>query len=199
MYLLIFLTILASAGFIQAELVPLSPAQKQEFVDVHNSWRAKASGTAMKKMKWNNDLAKFAEKVASRCRFSHSSGDERKNLAGFSYVGENLYATTGTAKPSDVVNNWSNEIQDYNLATNQCRAGKECGHYTQVVWASTSDIGCAVAKCNPIQGWLAGQVVFCDYGPGGNINGQRPYEKGAAGSKCQQIGMKKDAQGLCVK
>lgn len=80
---------------------------------------------------WNDKLAKFAETTASKCIFGHSAKKERTKLAGFGYVGENVYA--GVNKPEKmerVVDAWGSEIQDYDLQTNKCKG--VCGHYTQV-------------------------------------------------------------------
>jgi len=45
------------------------------------------------------------------------------------------------------------------------------GHYTQMVWRTTREIGCAVAKRTDISGY----IVVCRYSPAGNIIGQKPY------------------------
>jgi pathogenesis-related protein 1 len=45
-----------------------------------------------------------------------------------------------------------------------------CGHYTQLVWADTEAVGCAVAR-NPTQTY---EVWVCNYTPGGNFAGERP-------------------------
>ncbi|KAL0483397.1 pathogenesis-related protein [Acrasis kona] len=89
------------------------------------------------------------------------------------YLGENIYASTADkAKPSDAVTYWINESKDYNYKTNTCAAGKVCGHYTQVVWRSSTKIGCARVKCSNIK---YGATILCNYEPGGNYNGQKPY------------------------
>lgn len=51
-----------------------------------------------------------------------------------------------------------------------------CGHYTQLVWANTRFVGCARWHCS---GLRYPSSIVCDYGPGGNINGQRPYQAGS--------------------
>lgn len=49
-----------------------------------------------------------------------------------SYVGENLFITTGKADMTFVVDYWYSEVENYNIDTLTCDAGKICGHYTQV-------------------------------------------------------------------
>jgi pathogenesis-related protein 1 len=46
------------------------------------------------------------------------------------------------------------------------------GHYTQVVWRASVRIGCAIVECPSV---TFHSVVLCDYSPGGNIQGQKPY------------------------
>ncbi|KAF6254800.1 CAP domain-containing protein [Scenedesmus sp. NREL 46B-D3] len=48
------------------------------------------------------------------------------------------------------------------------------GHFTQVVWRSSSTIGCAVQSCkNGLggTGWQQGSLVVCRYSPAGNVLG----------------------------
>ncbi|KAI8803838.1 CAP domain-containing protein [Cladochytrium replicatum] len=42
-------------------------------------------------------------------------------------------------------------------------------HYTQVVWKSTTKVGCAKLQST------CGEVVVCNYSPVGNILGQKPF------------------------
>ena len=48
-------------------------------------------------LKWDEKLAEFAAKTASTCVMSHSTTAARTNLAGFSYVGENLASGASTS------------------------------------------------------------------------------------------------------
>jgi hypothetical protein len=43
------------------------------------------------------------------------------------------------------------------------------GHYTQVVWKTTTEIGCGMATGS------ANDYLVCQYSPGGNVIGQAPY------------------------
>ncbi len=43
------------------------------------------------------------------------------------------------------------------------------GHYTQLVWRGTRDVGCAKVFCS---GYM---IVVCNYNPPGNVLGLRPY------------------------
>ncbi|MEQ2281632.1 hypothetical protein AMECASPLE_032434, partial [Ameca splendens] len=58
-----------------------------------------------------------------------------------------------------------------------------------VVWASSYKVGCAVQLCpNGVKNFTAreGAIFVCNYGPGGNVIGRRPYEtNGAPCSRCK--------------
>jgi hypothetical protein len=72
---------------------------------------------------------------------------------------------------------WAAEAPDYDYATNTCKAGQVCGHYTQIVWRSTTAVGCAFRTCTTGSPFGSGSWDFwvCDYAPPGNYVGQRPY------------------------
>jgi hypothetical protein len=48
-----------------------------------------------------------------------------------------------------------------------------CGHYTQVVWRKTRELGCGYATCKR-DGFLV-EFWACNYSPAGNVRGQEPY------------------------
>lgn len=85
------------------------------------------------------------------------------------YVGENIYGSGGAASGVDAVALWAAEEADYDYGTNSCSG--VCGHYTQIVWASSLEVGCGIHSC---PGLTYGNTVVCNYGPGGNSGGP-PY------------------------
>jgi pathogenesis-related protein 1 len=131
-------------------------------VAAHNSIRDKVG---VPPLVWSDALAQVAEewanKLMSTGQFMHSS-DLR--------YGENLYQISGpgaTSSAFEVVNAWAGEAAVYDYATNTCRG--RCGHYTQIVWRDTKQVGCAVAHDSRREVWV------CEYAPFGNIIGERPY------------------------
>jgi len=51
-----------------------------------------------------------------------------------------------------------------------------CGHFTQVVWKTTTEIGCALVDCpkdTAMPGYRS-QFLVCQYNPGGNTAGSHP-------------------------
>jgi uncharacterized protein YkwD len=144
------------------------PPQMQGMSAAHNAERASVNppaNPAIPSITWSNQIAAVAQAHAEQCVFQHSNNP----------YGENIYATSGSATPQDVVGSWASEKANYNYASNTCNG--VCGHYTQVVWADSLNLGCGVANCNqnsPLGGgsW---QMWVCNYDPPGNFNGQRPY------------------------
>ena len=150
-------------------------------VAAHNSWRAQV-GT--QPLGWNNDLATVAQQWADQlattggCRLAHRP-DLATVLPGGA-LGENLYIASASPNPPvvtgrDAVNSWGNEIQWYDAATHTCNApaGESCGHYTQVVWSTTTEVGCGTATC--ASGGFQSVIWVCNYRPAGNVAGQNPF------------------------
>jgi len=148
--------------------------QDQAMLDAHNQVRANAQpapSPALRPLNWSGDAAATAQAWAKGCTFSHNPnlGDLGENLAAFYPVG------SGT--PEGVVQGWAAEAQNYDYATDTC--GSACGHYTQLVWRATTAVGCARATCtaasSPFANGQSWDLWVCDYDPGGNILGQKPY------------------------
>lgn len=72
--------------------------------------------------------------------------------------------------PTQVTDSWGAEKADYNYAANSCADGEMCGHYTQMVWKSSTEMGCGMAFCSDDS-----QVWVCNYRPPGNYAGRKPY------------------------
>ena len=135
---------------------PLAPVAKA-FVDEHNKLRAKHCAPPLA---WSPRLADIAQKWADtlrakHCAFEHSGGQTGENLAA---------GTIGALDPAGTVDYWYSEIKAYNF-----RSGgfsEQTGHFTQVVWKSTTAVGCGHSQCNGMDIWV------CEYDPAGNWEGQ---------------------------
>ena len=125
----------------------------------HNQYRERLG---LRPLKWSAKLAAVAQKWAGTLIQRHQFQHQR---AGF---GENLFEMRGgAATPDDVVHDWAAESLDYDYRSNRCSS--LCGHYTQMVWRTTSEVGCAVSRGGGREVWV------CEYNPPGNVIGQRPY------------------------
>jgi pathogenesis-related protein 1 len=147
----------------------------REMISAHNSVRISATpapNPALPTLTWSTDAAATAQAWADRCQFQHNPNLHSLNL------GENIAAATPNGlTTAGVVQNWASESAYYNYGSNSCAGGQTCGHYTQIVWRNTTQLGCAMAKCTQNSPFGSGQWWFwvCDYSPPGNFVGQRPY------------------------
>lgn len=151
-------------------------------LDAHNSWRKRVGVTELnwspvledKAIAWAKKL-----KESNDCVMKHSGPGE--NLFWGSPLKTATKKGTGSWKvqsqvkevsEQQVVDSWGSEIQWYSYKNNSCSApaGKSCGHYTQLVWAETTEVGCGKAICSDLS-----QVWVCSYDPPGNMNGKNPY------------------------
>ncbi|HWO21420.1 MAG TPA: CAP domain-containing protein [Kofleriaceae bacterium] len=167
-----------------AELPPSAtgePAALAGITAAHNQVRAMvATSTPLPPLVWDPTLAATAAAWVAMCRDQQAptgliDHNPNRSVGQPYYVGENVYGTTALPSSStaqQAVNSWASEAVNYNYATNTCAAGSVCGHYTQIVWRSTTKIGCALGDCPSLRYRTS---LVCDYGPGGNISGQRPY------------------------
>lgn len=129
---------------------------------------------------WDPNLAALAQDWANQVvglnPVPHRPPDQRPG------IGENTFMAYSIGAPVDqsvaaAMQFWAGEQQYYNYDTNSCAEGQECGHYTQLVWSTTTQVGCgqAVSSVNGAE-----YVVWvCNYAPAGNltVNGEklRPY------------------------
>jgi len=136
----------------------------------HNAARAAVMPVAtpsLPLMAWSSTVAASAQAFTDKCVFADTSGP----------YGSNAFAGTGTYTPADVVAAWVGEDADYDYATNSCAQGKECGHYTQVVWRDSIGLGCGLTNCTDNNPFGNGpwQLWVCNYDPAGNYVGMKPY------------------------
>ncbi|XP_047405755.1 glioma pathogenesis-related protein 1 [Sciurus carolinensis] len=167
----------------------------KECVRIHNKFRSEEgsvdSGFECQirdfKLTWDPALAKIAKAWAKTCQFKHNPQLKSHHSLhpNFTSLGENIW--TGSIQlfsESSAISNWYDEIQDYDFNTRRCT--KVCGHYTQVVWANSYKVGCAVQFCPRVSGFESlsnGAHFICNYGPAGNYP-TWPYKKGGTCSAC---------------
>lgn len=155
----------------------LTRKEQVEMVKSHNAWRQRVGAPDLT---WSNTLATTAQHYATTlsqvgCEMRHSGNGYGENLYWSSpniksySSGRKIYELKAVSA-KDVAKPWADEIKDYDYYNNTCRQGSMCGHYTQMVWKSTTEVGCGKAICsNNAQIWV------CNYNPAGNVVGQKPY------------------------
>ena len=152
----------------------------ENFVPAHNAVRARHG---LPPLAWSPSLAQYARQWAEQLRRSNNCRMRHRPYSGrfAQQYGENLFWvdpkrwSDGRVEqhrftPAMVTNAWADEERDYRYRSNRCKRGKICGHYTQIVWRDTSEIGCARVACRD-----QSQLWVCNYNPPGNWNGQWPY------------------------
>ncbi|KAJ5644487.1 hypothetical protein N7507_010498 [Penicillium longicatenatum] len=128
---------------------------------------------------WNETLVKYAQSWAETCIWKHSDGPYGENLA------------FGYPNATAAVEAWGDEGRLYNFKK-PTGFTEATGHFTQLVWKSTEEVGCAAVNCgytedfskvrregdglvsrtaadgsSRAQGWY----VVCEYTPPGNVVG----------------------------
>lgn len=126
------------------------PQDLEPVLAFHNAVRANYSAQPLE---WNNTLAVYAQNyvLSKNCVFEHSGGP----------YGENL-ALAGSAL--DGASMWANEAKDYDYRNPQF--SESTGHFTQMVWANTTQLGCGTAMCDN------SVYLVCEYYPRGNMAGE---------------------------
>ena len=133
--------------------------------------------------------------------------------AEYEHVGQNLGFINSSAPDIDVDKSmneltmlWYDEVaifeSDWVNETMDRGPDVKVGHYTQMIWADTSEIGCAVSYYSSDtnnETWY--HIVYvCNYGPGGNYLGLPVYEIGEPSSACGGgLEPSEDYEGLCGK
>ncbi|ELW70508.1 Glioma pathogenesis-related protein 1 [Tupaia chinensis] len=136
---------------------------------------------------WDPELSRISKAWAKNCKFGHNPrlGPPHKLHPNFTSLGENIWTgSLSLFSVSSAIINWYKEIQYYDFRTRRCN--KVCGHYTQVVWAQSYKVGCAVQFCPRVDGFESlsnGAHFVCNYGPAGNYP-TWPYKKGSTCSAC---------------
>uniref|UniRef100_A0A673TXV4 GLIPR1 like 1 n=1 Tax=Suricata suricatta TaxID=37032 RepID=A0A673TXV4_SURSU len=161
---------------------------KDSCVEAHNVMRGKVWPPAadMKHMTWDDALAKIAKAWASKCQFKHNTCASKSYGCHptFEYIGENIWlGALIIFSPKSAVDAWFNETEFYDYNTLAC--SKVCGHYTQVVWANSYKVGCAIKMC-PNLGRHQTVIFVCNYGPAGNYPNRPPYTEGDSCSLCSE-------------
>jgi hypothetical protein len=143
------------------------PPHEQEWLAAHNAARADAGAPPLA---WNDELARDAEdwaiELADRGDLDHASAKIRKGQ------GENLWrGPKDRFAPWQMIDLFVAEKRAFRPGTfpDVSRTGRwsDVGHYTQIIWPETEEVGCATARNRKHE------VLVCRYWPAGNVMGHR--------------------------
>lgn len=131
-----------------------NPAVVARILKYHNDLRAQ-HGTPP--LRWSGVLAKSAQTWTNQCIFGH-------NIAALRSAGYGENVAMGFSTFDDAVKAWLAEGSLYNY--NNPGFSDATGHFTQAIWKSTTQVGCA--NTNTCSG---GKMYSCRYFPAGNYIG----------------------------
>ncbi len=123
----------------------------QQWLALHNKVRQQHQ---VADLVWSETLAKSAQNFVNHCPSGHS---------GVAY-GENIFFASAQFPLKDVFHHWYKEESLYDYR--RPRLSKHTGHFTQIVWKNTTQVGCAY-KADCTGKWK--HIWVCHYNPKGNI------------------------------
>ncbi|XP_065168110.1 CRISP/Allergen/PR-1-like [Atheta coriaria] len=160
---------------------------KRTVVDEHNRYRQMIlDGTVPNQPKgrdvlliegFDDNLANEGRKVSKNCKMEHIIGSDDR----WSWVGQNLYISWSSENSpgqdwAAAVNSWYSEHKNFIYPDQSTGV---TGHYTQVIWHDSNTLGCDFIQYydkNQPQ-YPYAKLYTCNYGPGGNWQGEAPYER----------------------
>jgi len=151
----------------------LTSSQKKTLLSLHKEARAKLNASNMKSISWSDSLASAAQSYSEKCKGMVHSHTGPENLAG---------STTGDV--SRMFNNWMEEKSGFNSSGYRSKFkdisynGEDIGHYSQIVWADNTEVGCGMTDC---PNYSARYLLVCRYKTG-NVIGEEVYALGSGSS-----------------
>ncbi|KAK1143443.1 hypothetical protein N8T08_006771 [Aspergillus melleus] len=165
--------VIVTVGATATPTVPQPPSYtsadvfKDDVLSASNTYRRAHNATDLL---WNETLTDYAHAWAQKCKWKHSHGPYGENLA------------FGYPNASAAIAAWGDEVRHYDFHK-PTGFTEETGHFTQLVWKATRQVGCAAVDCGYTgddddakdasgryryaQGWY----VVCEYLPPGNVMG----------------------------
>jgi len=165
----------------------ISSEQKRAILSKHNKLRQKFRTGALE---WDDGLAEIAQRWANQCPGARGNPPHDENRATKRFpdgAGQNVY-TRWSYKPTNkisvkdftnAVQTWYDEVKYFKKYgcprkfNGNCAKGKRIDHFTQVIWAATTRVGCGWIKYRS-RGMYTTSVV-CNYGARGNMLGAPIY------------------------
>lgn len=143
----------------------LNEFQIKEVLDLHNEAR---SEVGVDPLVWSHELSEIAlnwaiHLASSGCTLEHTTTTT---------TGENLYWTShgSESTPYDATKTWYSEIKNFKNVELFGTDWYATGHYSQMVWKDTKNMGMAISKCEN-----GGTIVVANYSPPGNYLGEKAY------------------------
>jgi hypothetical protein len=163
------------------EAAPAAPTDYQSTILYHhNIHRANHSAADLS---WGDSYAGYALETAQKCKFEHDltpgGGGYGQNLAMYATSSDAQAFGASRAGAQASSNFWYNgelnkfPSSDYGKGSPDMGNFHDWGHFSQLVWSSTQQVGCATYLC-PAGTMVAGMDAWftvCNYFPAGNMGG----------------------------
>ena len=149
----------------------ISREQATQILQHHNKVRQEVGSEALV---WSNQLATYAQNWAdylannNNCTMKHRTNAGEGNKP----YGENIFwgSSSSYYKPIDASLAWYSEKKFYKYQKLNNNNWYKTGHYTQMIWKNTREVGVGVAVCPN-----GGLIVVANYYPVGNVITEYPY------------------------
>ncbi|XP_066581966.1 venom allergen 3-like [Prorops nasuta] len=169
--------------------IGLKTKEQRSILNKHNELRAliatgkypgQPGARNLGPLKWSPEAARIAQTWANQCNFNHDGCRTLKNNVP---VGQNL-GYFSKFNVDKIIQMWFDEVKDFNpRLINSYRAvgGAVTSHYTQLVWADTTHVGCGLTSYDKPYNKDPSKLItihylVCNYFPRGNILGRRVYK-----------------------
>ena len=151
-----------SLSILGQKTIEINDQTKLDLLNEHNKERKLVN---VPNLRWSDTLAEYAQEWAMHL----AKVDDifhREDRDGF---GENIsYFYDEDLRVG--VQLWNDEKALYKHQPIGGKGWEEVGHYTQVVWKWTSEVGCGCAQSKS-----GAYYLVCNYNPAGNLSGSKPY------------------------
>ncbi|KAI9645343.1 hypothetical protein NHQ30_006079 [Ciborinia camelliae] len=146
----------------------------QNILKMHNDARRYAPGVERPPLIWDNELEEAAKShskvLAGRKSTSRHSFYDSNNRN----QGENIYWEARNVSEAEMyhraISYWTNENSRYQGQNINLEDLGKWGHYTQIIWPSTTRVGCASAKTKS-----GATYIVARYSTRGNVIGESAY------------------------
>jgi hypothetical protein len=148
----------------------VTPLDSSNIIDMHNKARKEVG---VGPLAWSAELSNYAQQwadyLSSKPKIFHSKCVDFNGRA----IGENIYWSSSYEihNITDAFRAWYDEKNQYTYSKIKARNSRNMsGHYTQIVWRDTKEVGAGIARTPS-----GGLVVVTSYYPAGNIIDELPY------------------------